>query len=471
MSEDKSEDRIGVVNEQLDRERDELDTLRDRLAEIEAELRVSYDEAHSYQLLDAATRAVRALHAEGLDTWFWGESSTSTGDREAQLTAADERVAEFERNVAEREARRDALLNDIGEQQDNLAHLSETLFDLHQEEEDRANEWIVERDAGELSKDPQVMPWMRGFDDDQRYRRAVAASILMSVILGLLVPLIELPIPERDEQIEVPARFARLVKQPPKPPPPPRAVTPEPQPPEPEPERKPPEVEPEPQPQPVETHVAEVATPAVSEPTAKERVASRGILAFRDSLSSMADRAPSTRIGDAARLTDAGQAANGRPQRNMITSHASTSSGGINIAAISRDVGGPGGGAMDGVEATQVASAIAVAGGGGDRPLSAGAVAGRTDEEIQIVFDRYKAALYRLYNRRLRQDPTLRGQLVLQLTIEPDGSVSHCQLQASDMNAPVLAGQVVERVRAFDFGAKDVPVVTIVYPIDFLPTA
>ena len=102
--------------------------------------------------------------------------------------------------------------------------------------------------------------------------------------------------------------------------------------------------------------------------------------------------------------------------------------------------------------------------------MSAGLTAGRTDEEIQIVFDRYKAALYRLYNRELRRDPTLRGQIVLTLTIEPDGSVSMCEVQSSDMNAPALAEQVVTRVRGFDFGAKeDIAAVTIVYPIDFLP--
>ena len=72
------------------------------------------------------------------------------------------------------------------------------------------------------------------------------------------------------------------------------------------------------------------------------------------------------------------------------------------------------------------------------------------------MFDRYKAALYRLYNRELRKDPTLRGQMVLRLTIEPDGSVSLCQLQASDMNAPELSAQVVDRVRTINFGAKDV---------------
>ena len=62
--------------------------------------------------------------------------------------------------------------------------------------------------------------------------------------------------------------------------------------------------------------------------------------------------------------------------------------------------------------------------------------------------------------------------MVLKLTIEPDGRVSLCALEASDMNAPTLSAQIVDRVRTFDFGAKDgIPPVTILYPIDFLPAA
>jgi len=40
------------------------------------------------------------------------------------------------------------------------------------------------------------------------------------------------------------------------------------------------------------------------------------------------------------------------------------------------------------------------------------------------------------------------------------------------MEAPALAQQVVDRVRTFDFGAKeDIVAMTIIYPIDFLPAA
>jgi hypothetical protein len=178
--------------------------------------------------------------------------------------------------------------------------------------------------------------------------------------------------------------------------------------------------------------------------------------------------------------------------RSLIVSQVGHGSGGINVAAISRDGNGGGGaggagtgtggggggtgfggsglgGGGVGVARVQSSTGTAVADA---RPLSKGAALSRTDEEIQIVFDRYKAALYRIYNRELRNDPSLKGKMVLQLTIEPDGRVSACSVKSTDLNSPALSTEVVERVLKFNFGAKDgVPSITIVYPIDFLPAA
>jgi hypothetical protein len=203
------------------------------------------------------------------------------------------------------------------------------------------------------------------------------------------------------------------------------------------------------------------------------KVAEQGILAFREKFSGLQQDQALARLGSQAQINNSSDS--GPVQRSMLTTNAPGSSGGINLASLSRGVGGSGGnGGMASVQATRVTSGIGGIGKpGADRPLSGDGVGpGRTDEEIQIVFDRYKAALYRLYNKELRKDPTLRGQMVLKLTIEQDGSVSMCALQASDMNAPELSAQVVDRVKTINFGAKDgVPAITILYPIDFLPAA
>jgi len=106
------------------------------------------------------------------------------------------------------------------------------------------------------------------------------------------------------------------------------------------------------------------------------------------------------------------------------------------------------------------------------RPLSDGVAPGRTDEEIQIVFDRYKAALYRIYNRELRKDPTLRGKMLLRISIETSGAVSMCKVESTDLASPELVAKIVERIKRFSFGRKEgVPKMTILYPIDFLPAA
>lgn len=226
---------------------------------------------------------------------------------------------------------------------------------------------------------------------------------------------------------------------------------------------------------------------AVEQP--QQKVGKAGILAFKDKFASLARDRVAPRLGADARYGAADEVGRPSSSRSMLTTNAPGSSGGINVASLNRRVGGGGGGGGGGGNGgggRGAGSGSGVGGGGGggvtspiapfgggDRPKAHGGPgASRTDEEIQIVFDRYKASFYRLYNRELRNNPTLQGQMVLRLTIEPDGSVSMCVLQSTDMDAPALAAQVVDRVRTISFGAKDgVQAVTIVYPIDFLPAA
>jgi hypothetical protein len=228
------------------------------------------------------------------------------------------------------------------------------------------------------------------------------------------------------------------------------------------------------------------------EPQPEPKVGKAGILAFKDKLASLAQDQIAPRLGSEARHGAADDT--GRPSSlSTLTSSTAGSSGGINLASLKRSVGGGGGGGggggnggggvggsgtggaggSGGVPGVGRAVSSINAIGGSDRPKArAGVGPSRTDEEIQIVFDRYKASFYRLYNRELRNNPALKGQMVIRLTIEPDGSVSMSALQSSDMNAPDLATQVVSRVRTMNFGAKEgVQTVTISYPIDFLPAA
>ena len=439
----------------------ELDDLLEGLEKIDNEIEALAQQKHRYDLLADVCRSLEELENIGAAELFW-EAHSARDDQAARLQYAQKKIDKFCNDFTDLEERRDFIVGKIGEQNHELDVLHYDLQDVIEREESRQNEWLVEREADELPYRAQVMPWARGGEEDQRFRKSVSSSLAASIAVALLLSMVALPVIDQATKPELPERVAKLVRKERTPPPPPIE---QPAPPE--------ESIPEPEKELVEELVPDAAKqPVVAEaaPDTREQVKSKGILAFRDNFAARADARTTAQLGSQARFSNAGENSVGRPERMMVTKSAPGSSGGINLSNISRDTGG-GGGDMAGVALTRVASSIG-GGDGPDRPLASGVSAGRTDEEIQIVFDRYKASLYRLYNRELRNDPTLRGQMVLRLTIEPDGSVSFCELQSSDMEAPTLAGQIVNRVRTFDFGAKeDIVAITIIYPIDFLPAA
>jgi TonB family protein len=96
--------------------------------------------------------------------------------------------------------------------------------------------------------------------------------------------------------------------------------------------------------------------------------------------------------------------------------------------------------------------------------------AARSREEIELVFDRNKGAIYGLYNRALRERAELQGKLVLEFTVAPTGEVTMCRVVSSELNDPDLESKIVARVRLFHFDARDVETITTTKPIDFFPS-
>ena len=444
-----------VLLAQLEQARAKIDEFALDLRDVDSEMEGLAKERDQYRLLDDACVALENLREAGAASLFWGERLAG-GEANAHLDAVRTRVCAFQGQLNEIEGRRQAISEKIRREQDSVDFIEYDLFEAEQQEEQRKLEWIVEREISDLPARPTVMPWTRGSEDDERFRKSLTASLLVGLLLGLLLPLIDLPLPEPWETTEVSDRLVQLIREE-------RAL---PSLPPVQLETKPEEKAPEPEAVPL---VADEGPPDADPEQKTPSTESKGILAFRESFSGLMEAESSPALGAQARIRSSGEGASGRPQRSMVTTQAPGSSGGINLGALSRDVGGGGNGSIEGVQVTRATSSIGNVAGTG-RPLSDGPALSRTDEEIQIVFDRHKAALYRLYNRQLRKDPTLKGKMILRIRIEPDGSVTLCEVRSTDMNAPQLSAQVVERVKTFDFGAKeDIPTITILYPIDFLP--
>ena len=314
------------------------------------------------------------------------------------------------------------------------------------------------------------LPWTVKSDQERHFKRILGTVFGIVFVLGIVWPFLPSSDPDPYEVEELPPRVAQFLLEQRPPPPPPPAPEPEPEPEpdepdpieEPEPEQVAEAPEPEPEPEPV------VEPPPVDQQQVARERAQAALLPFTQELAALADNDVLETVADNRPLTgNVGEAQ--RTERSMITSRAGSASAGINTAQLSRNTGGTGLAARNTTTVASPVESVGQEAGGARRTGGSSNRASRSREEIELVFDRNKGAIFALYNRALRADPTLEGKLVLRLTISPAGEVTFCEVVSSELNDDEFERRLVQRVRLFRFEARDVEAVTTTKPIDFFP--
>ena len=322
-----------------------------------------------------------------------------------------------------------------------------------------------------------VPPWTVSEEEERRFRRILGRILLVCALFSLIMPWLPVPKVDRTQEEELPPRLAKLLLEREAPPPPP-VVAPK----KPEPEAAASKPEPAKPPVPEARKPEPAKAPGEKIEAARRRASGVGLLAMRNEIADLRsapvaaqfekDIKPGPGVGTRSGPGVGAGKSPGLPSRSLITSNATGSSGGINTSALSRDTGG---GGLAGRSTTVVAGVMGGDGGGG--PGAGGTLrrgasgkASRSIEDIKLIFDRNKGSIYTLYNRALRDDPTLQGKVVVKLTIAPSGQVLDCQLVSSELRSPDLERKLLVRIKQFDFGARAVDTMVVTYPIDFLPS-
>ncbi len=353
-----------------------------------------------------------------------------------------------------------------------------------------------------------ILPWAVTAEDEARFRRILRRVLISATIVCLVLLLWPRPKEDRSQPQELPPRLAKLVLE--REPTPPPVKQPEQKVPAAQKEALKPELAKPEAPKPEPAHMA--AVPAARNPqpnkppgenleSVRRKAAGVGLLAMKDEIAQLSavpaavqlnqDIKPGKGVGAGVGVGVGAGTEAGIPTRAMITSNATRGSGGINTASYSRDTGG---GGLAGRATTLVEGTIGGGGGGGPggglgvggkgngsgngtggRPggtlaRSGSGKASRSIEEIKLVFERNKGAIYAIYNRALRDEPALQGKVVLSLTIAPSGEVLDVKVASSELNATELERKLLARIRQFDFGAKDVDKMVVTWPVDFLPS-
>lgn len=303
------------------------------------------------------------------------------------------------------------------------------------------------------------LPWSRDNSEKIRFGSILALVLVVFLVPAALIPYLQLPEPERSEVERIPPRLAQLVEAP-------RPV-----------ELEKPDVQSEPEPEPEPEEVEQVPTVAETEPQsvpapvettsteqtteqARETAARSGLFAMRDRLAALQAPEPDARTESrAANIGSANANADVASNRPALAGSGGvqTGDGPVREVALTKHE-------VSTVDAPEEAAPAVAATAPGRSSIGE-----RAMSNIRQVFDAQKSALYSLYQRELRQDPTLEGKVTLELVIEPDGSVSACQVVSSELGNPALEQRIAMRVQMFNFGAASVETRKVRFPIDFLP--
>lgn len=427
------------LHAELEQSKIALKKLENTLQGVVDELETAEGSKERFAALTEVCVSLEHLDELGGFNLFLGKDA-STNEAVTYISQLRERVSGYDETLASLEGRRDKLLHDIRDINNKVSLAQEGLVEIREIAEQRKYEFIIEREVPAPPFRPMVMPWSTDNKDEKLVRKYIALALTFSFLLWYVVPLVQVPLPDPTAEVKIPERLAKLIKK----------------------------EEPKPEPQQVTQDEKRPNTEEKStdKKQARKKAEKSGVLAFKDNFTQLMSMASIDDLGASAKVNNSGQQST-QSARNLVVSNSSSIKG-INSSSLSRNTGNAGSG-LSGVQFTRVESSIGFGDGDTDRPTGSSAPL-LSDEDIQIIFDRYKTSLYRIYQRELRKNPTLQGNIVLRITIEADGTVSSCTIDSSDLKSESLSSKIIARVMQFKFnGMKGSSKMTILYPIDFLP--
>jgi len=336
------------------------------------------------------------------------------------------------------------------------------------------------------------LAWSAADGSESRFKRVLIGALLIFLVMSVALLSIKPPPVERAQVTKVPERLTKLFEE--------QKVKAKVELPKPQEALKAKEVEAKDPlkpsdalPDPAVVAKADPKTVAQTDPNkaskataeqvaaARERASQSGLVAMKDQLAALrqlgggdAFKQDQVSVGAGGHGGGSGSAIGGGAGTgsgagsggDLIGRAATAGSGGVAGTAVAYS----GGGSLGGRSTTRVSGPTGVPSLAQVEKEAKGGK--RSAEDIKVAFDANKSAIYGIYRRALRNNPSLEGRVVLKLTIDKSGKVTACTIASSALKDPELEEKLVMRVMLIDFGARPTSEIwSGTYQIDFVPSS
>jgi hypothetical protein len=92
----------------------------------------------------------------------------------------------------------------------------------------------------------------------------------------------------------------------------------------------------------------------------------------------------------------------------------------------------------------------------------------RSEESVRKRMEESKGKIFALYNKELRNNPSMHGRLLTEYEIAASGKIIKFSIVHSDLNNSVLEDAIIQEIEKIDFGQGAYKPITIHYSFDFL---
>ena len=302
-----------------------------------------------------------------------------------------------------------------------------------------------------------ALGWAPENKRDSFFNRLTVVVVIMAIIFGVVMMSIKLPKVERVARTVVPERVAKFILQKEKP----KVI----------------KAKPKPKPKPPVRKIKRLKKkPKSNKPLtkvqkkARKKAESRGLLALSNELSDLMDTSSiNAMVGKRVKTNSSAHIAS-KVDKSLLSANAATGSGGVSKDKYSTRIAGNT--ILTQAEKVAFRQSLATNGKlrGKDNKSRRRGDNVRSEEDIIYVMDQNKSKLHSIYRRARRAHPGLKGKIVLEITIAPSGKVISVRIKSSELNDSKLESRLVARVKRFDFGSHSVEQVTVLFPIEFLPS-
>ena len=306
------------------------------------------------------------------------------------------------------------------------------------------------------------LPWVET-NEDRNFRRLLITLLVIFLVAGLVLDSLTLPEITQKKLVDVSPRLARLILEKQKVKPPlPKIVKPKPE--EKKKAEKPKEKKKD------KPEKVKKEAPKQKTKLAREVAQQSGLIALSDELADLRESFDLDNIIELPQQTTGKKAVELASASDVLSSQAKRSSGGITTNTLTRKIETSELATRKTTTVTSNIKTTQAAKSTGAGTSQSARTATRSAEEVERVFQKNKGAIFSIYNRALRKNPSLAGKVVVELTIDPNGRVIKVTIVSSELEDKKLERKLVLKIKKFVFASANVPQITVSYPIDFLPS-